>query len=65
VSEDLARVELYHIQEALVATDGKVIEATELLGYGNRFALGRRVKRILNRFPNLADAFPNLKTQFG
>ncbi len=57
VSEELARVELTYIEKALKATNGKKTEAWKLLGYNDRFALRRRIKILLRKFPYLIKEF--------
>jgi len=64
IHEALARVELAYIDEALQAAHGKKTEAWKLLAYPNRFALSRRVRRILEQYPHLGDEFPHLKAKF-
>lgn len=65
VQEALARTELAYIEKALQATLGKKAEAWRLLGYNDRFALRRRVKRILDQYPRLQGEFPVVRDSFG
>lgn len=65
IDETLARAELTYIEEALKLAHGKKTEAWKLLGYHDRFALYRRVRRILGEYPNLAEEFPQVKALFG
>lgn len=64
VQEALARTELSYVEKALKATYGKKIDAGRLLGYHDRFALRRRVKRILEQYPQLQSEFPAVKESF-
>jgi DNA-binding NtrC family response regulator len=54
----LARIELSIINQALASSDGKKGEAWILLGLNDRFALRRRVKRILQAYPEMAKDAP-------
>lgn len=54
---ELARIELAYIQDALELTEGKKTEAWRMLGLNDRFALGRRVKRIGKAYPHLISSF--------
>ena len=65
IDEKLAIFELAHIEEALKKCDGKKSEAWKLLGYNDRFALRRRIKRIIKTFPYLIDKFPYIKAKYG
>ena len=65
IRELLARAELFYIEQALVATCGRKTEAWRLLQYNDRFALSRRVRRILEQYPNLKEEFPQIKERFG
>lgn len=58
LDEELARLKLAYIQEALRLTEGKKTEAGRMLGLNDRFALHRRVKRIGEAYPHLKNAFP-------
>jgi hypothetical protein len=48
-------------ENALIRSGGKKTRAWKLLGYKNRFSMLRRVKRIMNKHPELAERFPELK----
>lgn len=65
IHEALDRTELSYIEQALSATHGKKAEVWRLLGYNDRFALYRRVRRILKQHPHLKEEFPLLKANFG
>jgi DNA-binding NtrC family response regulator len=54
---ELARLELAYIEEALELTEGKKTDAWRILGLNDRFALGRRVKRIGKAYPHLISSF--------
>ncbi len=60
----LARVELEMVAQALERSGGRKTEAWKLLGYQNRFAMLRRVKKILSEYPDVADEFPALKRSY-
>lgn len=62
IQRALARVELAYVDRALASTGGKKAEAWKLLGYHDRFAPYRRVRRILERFPELREEFPRVDT---
>jgi len=64
IYEEIARTELFYIEQALVATRGKKTEAWRLLKYNDRFALSRRVRRILEEYPHLKKEFPQIKERF-
>jgi DNA-binding NtrC family response regulator len=53
INEALARTELAYIEEALRKSGGSIAKAGEVLGYGNRFRLRSRLKRIQRAFPSL------------
>ncbi len=57
----LADTELKLAEKALIQSGGKKTQAWKLLGYKNRFAMLRRVKRILSDYPDFAERFPELK----
>jgi transcriptional regulator with PAS, ATPase and Fis domain len=65
VAEDLARLELAYIEEALKKSGGKKTEAWKLLGYNDRFALRRRAQAIMRSNPRLLDEFPNVRREYG
>lgn len=54
IDEELARVELSYIRQALTATHGRKAEAAQLLGYNDRFALRRRILSLFQKYPALA-----------
>ncbi len=58
---ELARVELSYIEEALRQTEGKKTDAWRLLGLNDRFALRRRVKRLMEAYPQLVGSFQLVK----
>lgn len=62
--EALARAELEQVERALRASGGRKSEAWKVLGLNDRFALTRRVKRIVARFPALAANYPNVQEAF-
>ncbi len=64
IKEELAKLELSYIESALKKCEGKKTEAWKILGYNDRFALHRRVKKILAQFPNLTDKFPYIKMKY-
>jgi two-component system, NtrC family, response regulator AtoC len=64
IQEALARTELSYVEQTLGATHGKKDETWRRLGYNDRFALRRRIKRILELHPQLAGEFPLVKTSF-
>jgi DNA-binding NtrC family response regulator len=65
LEEALARAELAEVERALAQTGGKKTEAWKLLGLNDRFALRRRVRRILQSHPQLADQFPRVREAYG
>ncbi len=64
IDEALARVELTYVEQVLAAVHGKKTEAWRLLGYHDRFALSRRVRRIFEEYPHLKQEFPTLAAKF-
>ena len=60
----LARDELSYAEQALKAADGKITEAWRLLGYNDRFVFSRRIRRILERYPDVACDFPYVEDIF-
>jgi len=60
----LARDELAYAERALKEADGKITEAWELLGYNDRFVFSRRIRRILERHPEVAEEFPYVQEVF-
>ena len=65
LEEALARAELADVERALAQTGGKKTEAWKLLGLNDRFALRRRVRRILGSHPQLADQLPRVREAYG
>jgi DNA-binding NtrC family response regulator len=65
LEEALARAELAEVERALAQTGGKKTEAWKLLGLNDRFALRRRVRRILQSHPQLAEQFPMVCAAYG
>jgi len=61
IFKTLAETELRMAENALIRSGGKKTHAWKLLGYKNRFSMLRRVKRIMNKHPELAERFPELK----
>jgi DNA-binding NtrC family response regulator len=57
LDKELARFELSYIEEALRSTQERKTEAWKLLGLNDRFALRRRVKTLLSKYPSLAPEF--------
>jgi DNA-binding NtrC family response regulator len=64
IDELLARDELAYAEQALKEVDGKITEAWELLGYNDRFVFSRRIRRILERHPDVAEEFPYVQDLF-
>ena len=60
IHEALARAELSYVAAALQDVQGKKTAVWKLLGYRDRFALYRRVRRILAQYPHLKAEFPHL-----
>ena len=58
---ELAKIELAYIEEALQSTHERKTEAWKLLGLNDRFALLRRSKTLLKRYPLLAAEFPTVQ----
>jgi DNA-binding NtrC family response regulator len=61
LDEELARVEMAYIQEALRSTEGRKTEAWRLLGLNDRFTLRRRIMRIGESYAHLIESFPLVK----
>jgi len=64
LDEELARTELRYIEDALRQAGGKKGEAWKLLGLNDRFALRRRVKNILKRYPHLVEEYSSIAKAF-
>jgi len=62
---EIAKYELKFIDEALKKSKGKKTLAWKLLGYKSRYAMLRRIKRILNEFPELIDKYPYVRELYG
>jgi transcriptional regulator with PAS, ATPase and Fis domain len=60
----VAETELTMVEEALIRSGGKKTEAWKLLNYTNRFVMRRRVKRILENYPDLINNFPEVKKNY-
>lgn len=65
LEEALARTELAEAERALEKTGGKKTEAWRLLGLNDRYALRRRILRIMENHPGLADQFPRIVEAYG
>lgn len=63
IGERLAYLELKYIERALELA-GKKTEAWKMLGYNDRFAMRRRVRAILRKYPDIAAAFPKLLEKY-
>jgi DNA-binding NtrC family response regulator len=64
IFQTLAETELRIAENALIRSGGKKTQAWKLLGYKNRFAMLRRVKRIMSKHPELMERFPELKKSY-
>lgn len=64
LDRELARSELAYAQAALISAEGKKNGAWRLLGLNDRFALRRRIKAILDRYPDLMEKFPQLQEYY-
>ena len=64
LGEALARAELAEVERALEKTGGRKTEAWKLLGLNDRYAMRRRVLRILSSHPHLADQFPRTREAY-
>lgn len=58
LDEELAKWEFYYIQEALKKAKGRKSMAWQLIGLNDRYALTRRVKTCLKKYPHLIKEFP-------
>ena len=58
IHKELRRLELAYIEKALKKVGGKKIEAWKILGYNDRYAMQRRIKRIIQSSNNLLYEFP-------
>ena len=57
VFRTLAEVEFELVENALKESGGKKTEAWKTLKYPDRFAMLRRVKRLLKDYPDIAEKF--------
>ena len=64
LEEALARTELAEAEYALEKTGGKKTEAWKLLGLNDRYALRRRILRIMGSYPELAYQFPRVRKAY-
>jgi len=64
LKEALARTELAEVERALEKTAWKKTQAWKLLGLNDRYALRRRVLRLLEDYPNLSAQFPRLRDAY-
>jgi DNA-binding NtrC family response regulator len=64
LEEALARAEFWYVERALDAAGGKKAEAGRLLGFKHRFALHRRVRSILEKYPHLRNEFAHIGLKF-
>ena len=64
LDEELARIELNFIEEALRKTGSKKTEAWKILGLNDRFALRRRIKSIQKKYKYLTNEFQLIKQSF-
>lgn len=62
---NLARLELGYIDKALSLAQGRKSEAWKMLGLNDRFALLRRVKSLLEKYPDLKNEFPVINIHYG
>lgn len=62
IERALADTEMSLIEEALIKSGGKKTEAWKLLKYKNRFAMTRRVKKIIETYPEMLDKYSEVKT---
>lgn len=56
----LAEYELRLAEIALVQCDGKKTEAWKIAGYKDRFAMRRRLKKLIGNYPDMAVRFPTV-----
>lgn len=55
-----ARAELSCVERALERSDGRKLEAKELLGYSNRQTMRRRIQLLCERYPEMMEDFPGV-----
>lgn len=65
IDEELARVELAYVEKALRMVGGKKTEAWKVLGYNDRYAMRRRIKRIVEDNRKVLEEFPLLQRLYG
>jgi DNA-binding NtrC family response regulator len=65
LAKEMARLELSYIEEALHSTEERKTEAWRLLGLNDRFALRRRTKALLSKYPSIAQQFPTVCRLYG
>lgn len=65
LDRELARTELAYVEGALGLTEERKTEAWKLLGLNDRFALRRRVRALLETYPELAADFPTVRRLYG
>jgi two-component system response regulator AtoC len=64
LGEALARTELGEVERALEKTGWRKTQAWKLLGLNDRYALRRRVLRLLEDYPNLSGQFPRIRDAY-
>jgi transcriptional regulator with PAS, ATPase and Fis domain len=64
LGEALARTELAEVERALEKAGWKKTQAWKLLGLNDRYALRRRVLRLLEDYPNLSAQFPRIRDAY-
>jgi len=64
LGEALARTELAEVERALEKTGWKKTQAWKLLGLNDRYALRRRVLRLLEDYPSLSEQFPRIRDAY-
>jgi DNA-binding NtrC family response regulator len=65
LDEELARLELSYMEDALKLTEGRKTEVWKLLGLNDRFAFLRRAKTLLKTYPGLASDYPTVRRLYG
>lgn len=64
LDEELGRIELSFIEEALRRTGGRKTNAWPLLRLNDRFALRRRARRLIEIYPDLLENFPLVQAHY-
>ncbi|MBF0567134.1 MAG: sigma-54-dependent Fis family transcriptional regulator [Nitrospirae bacterium] len=64
IERALADKEMSLIEEALIKSGGRKTEAWKLLNYKNRFAMTRRVKKIMTTYPDILDKYSEIKAMY-